>query len=472
MSSDNLKLPKNVCEKISNMTPPTQVEQIAEYVHWIITEDEFKTNEDYSDDVLPILFTYHTEVSESPDTQQPIHLVVAIDTQVLLIEGQQRNILELWSSDNSLFRNDPIRLPARELRQINLPERCLRIAQLIHEHMFRRDGEYEIMENGRKRAIPQIIAQRTQALMSLNHEEILLPSIAKEMRKWFSQDDFACLNVLMPIVSNFVANADQIKTEKSRIVRADDLKNSQIPRRGDLTFSKLMKITGRSVKHRNDSFKTILEKFAEKKWNDEIVCFRKGKRGGKASEIIFTLQGFLLAFTCLNDKMSNMVIALQAKITGWVMTTFAYKMNEQKAILEQQLKEIQLNAAVLGQNVRLQFEKAELEDTCGEIGYERAELRKAVECTEESPFKILCLLLTGEARESGDIKRQYNKRQLKLIWHVWKQMKSDGFVHRKTKKSGFSFTSIHKKNIFQRAVLMLKAIWVATNPDIKKHLKK
>ena len=154
------------------------------------------------------------------------------------------------------------------------------------------------------------------------------------------------------------------------------------------------------------------------------------------------------------------------------MTTFAYKMNEQKTILEQQLKEIQLNAAVLGQNVRLQFEKAELEDDCNTIRYERTELREAVQCTDESPFKILCLLLTGEARESGDINRQYNKRQLKLNWHVWKQMKSDGFVHRKTKKSSFSFTSVHKKNIFQRAVLMLKAIWVATNPDIKKHLKK
>ena len=357
------ELPVNVCNTIANMTPLTQVQEIVEYVHYIVTEEEMKM-----EDGMFTLFEYLP--NSQPDRSEDMWSTcdVTFDTEILLVQGQQRNIISFWCYSPDVTTHT-VELPARELRQIDIHNRCLRVAQLIHQHILGLNGEYEIIQNNRRRALPEMVEERQHALMEINHEENLRPSVLKQIHEWFSKDDVTCLSILMPIITKFVANAetgfllltteelktDQTKTEKSQIVSTDDL-----------TFSKLMEITGISPNNRGRSFDTILSKFAGV-WDDEIVAVREGLMGryGKPSEIVFTLQGFLLAFTCLNDKMSRKITALQAKITAWALTNIAHKMNEQNVIMEQIKKENKLNAKALENNVKLQTENSTLEKRVG-----------------------------------------------------------------------------------------------------------
>ena len=350
------QFPMNVCETISSLTPKSNMDEIVEFVHYAITEDELKLSEDTYEYQYG-LFDYTVHTAGYPETRG---VDIWIDAEVLIEPGRHRNITH-FATAGELLEYVKIAVPARELIILPLAQRCQRIAQMMFTQIQSqlRAGESFTVTPNTTQQIPlrEIAEARTRAIAEMHTDDnAVAPSISRDIETYFSHNDIQCIQLLMPLVIEHVSNYEQHLLPTTGEQDHNEIGNVLVPcyeKPSVFTFSKFMEITQRSKQHRDRDFNQIMSTFEKNGWQNEILVFRGGTNH-REYEIEFTGKGFFLAFTLFRDQVSRQVQVMQAAMTAWAMTNIALVKREfqRKNTLLQQ--EVTANRGIMQENTKLQ----------------------------------------------------------------------------------------------------------------------
>ena len=321
------------------MIPQTSIEKIAEHIHYIITEDELE------DMIYPMC-----EVDFSKSTQDGrrdhdiFELSAEIDTMTLFHTNgvQHRNIITI--SMASEFGPDfDIDVDIPKMNQLDLKRRSFAIAERITHRL---EGilvecnfdkyDYDCPASQRK-----AFDNTERALAIYNQESRLMPSVLKEVNKFFTENDIRCAQKILPIIEESIMQktilSDQDKTTKV-LAQTEE-------KRSVFAFSKFLEITGRDSKNADRDYHKILKKFSENGWDKDIISHHKGG-SHKSSEIYFTSKGFLSIFTIFSDDESMKMRGLITSLADWTLKQMAIhnmKLQERLESFEVETKLLKLD---------------------------------------------------------------------------------------------------------------------------------
>ena len=335
-------LPKEICTEIAAMIPQTAVEIIAENIHYIITEDELKTEEEIM--IYPMCDVHFTR--ENCCDLWTYEVSAEIDTMTLFHTNgvQHRNIISI--SMASEFTGFDIHLNIREMSQLNLKRRSFAIAERI---IHRLEGilvecHFDKYDYDCPTAQRKAFDNNERAVAIYNQESRLMPSVLKEVNKFFTENDIRCAQKILPIIEESIMQktilSDQDKTTN---VLAHD-----VEKRSVFAFSKFLDITGRDLSHANRDYHKILKIFSENGWDKDIISYHKGG-SHKSSEIYFTSKGFLSIFTIFSDDESMKMRGLITSLADWTLKQMAIhnmKLQDRLHVSEVETKLLKLDLDV------------------------------------------------------------------------------------------------------------------------------
>ena len=323
-----LKFPKSVSNIVAEMVPTTTVDEIAELVHYVLTEDEMKFDDTFDE---PFTVQIATQ-EEHGGCDDDWFILLQVDKEYIRPQHDWRTVLDVTVYQDTVEHWNPNQ---RDMSQLTCEQQCFHVA----EHIYAYTKHVKTTFESWGKPLSRRHAHTPQDVINvLSGEDTIAPSVRKYLKKLFNRDDMATMQELLPYVEKYISTPQKetfgcggMKTENpkneitaSRFLTTNRPENeieAYFPENYPFTFSNFLKLVGAKKTRRTEYFE--IQKANQCNDPESVYYYRDGKKGGRKSEIWYTPVGFFAAFDFSRTQFARRVRKLKNKFSNLMTQNIA-----------------------------------------------------------------------------------------------------------------------------------------------------